>query len=1321
MAESLNQGQLVLGLKQLLASLESSVRATVMAGQLPVVEDMLANLEARDEHFHSYDFVRKIRSRIDEELGPLIEMELEKQVIEGDGHDIVPLITEKLLVSESVSKLSESITSAVRAAASTLMEDYASGHDASDRDISGLHSENSVHQSHDVGDQLSFQLLDDDSDTSTLNPSGSFLMSPSRFKTISSNLSSTQSVEVRYEALQSLRQYVAGDLLASEHWPELKKSLQDTLSDSDAVLSSQSLRIHSKLFNAASGHEAMELYVSLGVASSSVYSSCICFNLRAVGHLQKYFEADSCPLLQPGEFLDTSAEQMDKILKSFRLLNHFLLEIPLYWIRYSNRLTEELVRVTFSLLSSSLDKEINSFILLALVDPKLTWFKKWMHPFYGRLEVTQFFEKSGALVSFAVGQCMQFFNECHSIKDDGDDQRTPEALESSDSFVYSQADLDYIKFVSSLQFVGRLVVYASGRVLFPVKVGDKEVTVLDFLVSSLKAMLICRSHQPLLQVDKSFDPGLLMSHTLRRIAYGGAVCREQLLNDTFINVLLTPLRHLLSDEETQLRPYVSDDTLVWIADVVALLASSQNGRKHLLYGAGNPRWSKSNSAPVHILAQFVLRALEGSLPSSVSHPPSESVIAAYVFVCRQLYNTCEGLLILYPYQLHSHVAVAWRETVSAAGGLVHSPVRSPVRSPTPTPISSPTPGSVSSSFDIGRWEDSLVDNLLNFCATPKGLLLVQQTGTLKHCVSYMYWRYTQKLQVSKCEKFGYGVLVSMVASTAPGMVDSGFVSLLVHDLWAVLEGVDADDRMTSARYDPMDPMHRASHKALVNLLNVFSAFSAVYEAINCRPAAHVHSVVKESGVTFTKNWPSSIFDLVDKLVLVDSEPKMAALLQYEQSHLFGLRFLSVLTTCLDTLLFLESCYNFQDALLSLQWRNTSSSGDFIIDMCSVERNRLLVSTYLIGGPSERVLPPRDLANNPDDPYPWAVFTSFPVPSMYRPKSPSKTVRTSDVLGRFLERTASSNASWKEDCQAVFCDALKTKPSCLNSQEVLSALLERFVDALTQNPGEVLFSEKASSDVPMESLNSMQTLGTALVVRYGRYLKVLGGSGDHKSSLVRLLQRIKGVLKAQQMKIDSPICSLKHVYPNHDWFASTLFLLFGGNEDRTFAFLLKFSQLLPSCYLWAPRLHMSIHLPDTLAASGIHPIFSAIGHNIELILQAEVPHVYSAFRLSGFTATQMCQHWLYQCFWNYLDWPEICHFLCLCIVLGIDYEIYFCIAIFKHLEYSILQAVQQHNLLTFLKERPIDSFSCADHVEYMQSLERKYREMIMPDLRDIKNP
>ena len=46
------------------------------------------------------------------------------------------------------------------------------------------------------------------------------------------------------------------------------------------------------------------------------------------------------------------------------------------------------------------------------------------------------------------------------------------------------------------------------------------------------------------------------------------------------------------------------------------------------------------------------------------------------------------------------------------------------------------------------WEDTLRDNLLNFTGTPKGVMLLEQTGAMNECVAYMYSRYERKLQVS---------------------------------------------------------------------------------------------------------------------------------------------------------------------------------------------------------------------------------------------------------------------------------------------------------------------------------------------------------------------------------------------------------------------------------------------------------------------------------------------------------------------------------------------------------------------------------------------
>lgn len=38
-----------------------------------------------------------------------------------------------------------------------------------------------------------------------------------------------------------------------------------------------------------------------------------------------------------------------------------------------------------------------------------------------------------------------------------------------------------------------------------------------------------------------------------------------------------------------------------------------------------------------------------------------AVKGAFIFVCRQMYSTCEGLQVLIPYGLHESIADAWKK------------------------------------------------------------------------------------------------------------------------------------------------------------------------------------------------------------------------------------------------------------------------------------------------------------------------------------------------------------------------------------------------------------------------------------------------------------------------------------------------------------------------------------------------------------------------------------------------------------------------------------------------------------------------------------
>nr|XP_025976324.1 protein broad-minded-like [Dromaius novaehollandiae] len=178
-------------------------------------------------------------------------------------------------------------------------------------------------------------------------------------------------------------------------------------------------------------------------------------------------------------------------------------------------------------------------------------------------------------------------------------------------------------------------------------------------------------------------------------------------------------------------------------------------------------------------------------------------------------------------------------------------------------------------------------------------------------------------------------------------------------------------------------------------------------------------------------------DIIDRLIILNSEAKIHSLFSYEQAHIFGLRLLNVLCCELDTLLLLETQYKVSQVLLTAQEENvietSEGAGGFIIDGVSIERNHVLVRINLIGGPEERILPLRALDKG-SDPYPWPMFSSFPLPKCYRSKIPRKAdFRQDNDLDKLLSllKNPDKQTGWAENCRKQFCKVMKAKPDIIS--------------------------------------------------------------------------------------------------------------------------------------------------------------------------------------------------------------------------------------------------------------------------------------------------
>lgn len=210
------------------------------------------------------------------------------------------------------------------------------------------------------------------------------------------------------------------------------------------------------------------------------------------------------------------------------------------------------------------------------------------------------------------------------------------------------------------------------------------------------------------------------------------------------------------------------------------------------------------------------------------------------------------------------------------------------------------------------------------------------------------------------------------------------------------------------------------------------------------------------------------------------------------------------------------------------------------------------------------------------------------------------------------------------------------------------------------------------------------------LRYGIQIGLLEKSNrdEYTNNLTELHKQLNVLLKrpnrkSDDVKVSSSTTSTSSTnltlaycdernYPGYDWFASLLFLLNSGETNATVELLVNIASSCLSAELLWPAYQYA--RGDN---SGVSPLLATTCHYVELILKTEQPLVFSAFRMSGLTPAQICLHWIKQCFLNHIDWPEIVAFLVAELVLGIDYQTYFCVVLLKHMNGRNQSIVQHH--------------------------------------------
>ncbi|KAI9547281.1 hypothetical protein NQZ68_018500, partial [Dissostichus eleginoides] len=338
-------------LKQLLRSINDRISG---APSTECAEEILLHLEETDKNFHNYEFVKYLRQYVESSLGTVVEEETnyltrgDGQHAIGSGHDtLIHAITRKSRDSAEYQQMMQTLKNTMIMVVESLINKFEEDQMRKEE----MHRE----QQH---SQANSQYTDNCSDSdSSFNQSYAFIRQE-QLQVLAEQLDSSRPKEVRWEALQVLCGAPPSDVLICESWSSLRRNLCDALTDPD--LSDNVLQFFAKSFSSSPLNVTREIYTSL---AKSVESSFLSHKLS--------FPTGSATI-------DINRPEISRLLK------------------------QEVIESTFSLLSlhhehgsgsPGTENVLEPIHLLALLDVKATWFKKWMHGYYSRTVVLRLLER----------------------------------------------------------------------------------------------------------------------------------------------------------------------------------------------------------------------------------------------------------------------------------------------------------------------------------------------------------------------------------------------------------------------------------------------------------------------------------------------------------------------------------------------------------------------------------------------------------------------------------------------------------------------------------------------------------------------------------------------------------------------------------------------------------------------------------------------------------------------------------------------------------------------------------------------------------------
>nr|CDS33160.2 protein broad minded [Hymenolepis microstoma] len=1088
----------------------------------------------------------------------------------------------------------------------------------------------------------------------------------------------------------------------------IRQGLFDALVDDDIELHSLALKFISKAFSSSSGN-IEECYILLA------------------DYLEGQFTLYSNNIPPISNGLDIDDPKMARIMRAFLLLHEFHKKLPNFWLRYSENSTESLMDRCLSLLSvgyspilemtsEDAKNRLTPLHIISILDPKAQWFSLWMRGAHGCRPMLKKLTKNKQIISMWTTSCVNVF-----LSKPEHSHQTKQTVSFTSHHIKSAYFLHSLHALTTL-----LCSKESHSKIFPINISKRTI---NNFADEDRTTLVKSGTLPV-RIFMKLYMGFILNLKEESTGEDSLMnkvdkCFQRLATSPVANVLCFgldvdkfPPSISRKSRRTSVNPNASSQSDVSVVDMIlseiCLIVDKATGETDRMYPISSSicvltkalvnicmtvqdeeyfahqRVDRRNDIIIHILTSCL---------EFISSEKFESF-------CKEDRNSVQNIAYIMDHVLivFSRVHLSIKRSYDQSAICV---LRRALK--TFKFLRNKCKDERYSDESILKvFEKSLNYLLFSILKYPKGTELIVSSDDLNNL--------DPKFICSGetiASRYEFELLINQLSSSSHGfefLNRNGFIAARFEGAWKVLEGsgtesvVDVDQSqvvnyslkdsleveksLTNDAFTPIDQNDYELQFALNQLIRVFANLSSVIEALKYP----LPQITSSDGLQIA---PRTLSDFIDRTIMLDSSTKLSKLCRPDETLVFGLkygnliafintfRFLSAMISSLNIFLLLESRFGIRNMLKSAQLRCSTDAdgryaGKFMIDEGVIERNRLLVKCSVLGGPTERQLPPQCLCEHSADPYPYPIITSLSIDSfepfinkstlfcnhtpctgsLDNPPVTSKRPITTTFVHIVLNSLKASSAS-----------RVKADHDILNKLPNIKWKINSLAKHLSKSNKQILdigclfdiclratrgTNQSISSSVQPNSASSMlqpwEEDAITLVIEYGRRIKALDptvSENTQKTELADMLLYIKTLAPSNELLEKNfgnnnfgGTNKQNEIVQTFDWFAALIFLIYNGHRSRAFEFLRGFKETVLANFLWSS------------SASSSTPHQYTLCHAFETILACEMPQEYNTFLLSGYSPSLVFRCWLQQCFLNYLDWPEIRDFLLICLLCGV---------------------------------------------------------------------